>query len=167
MTKKKHTGKITHNESNSYSEQIYQFREDPEQLREMYFHLQWLKNDALEVLAGKRLPLEFFQKCERPKIRLVQNLRSLGMPVEEIRTIVSIAMKRFAEEYERTHDVTYYKNLSTFFEDEVTTTPAQNVRDMVFKYVQPRLFSVTSARSDLAAEKLSKIAGSSTNRACM
>ena len=129
--------------STSYAEKIYQFSKDPEQLREMYYHQQWLNQETLQLLCKKKLPKGFFEDISKPKKRLVLDLIGQRIPENEITALVSVAVQLFVEEYENTGKVNNWKNLSMFLlEDQEQVKPIPKMKANIFKYKPAPLFEI-------------------------
>jgi hypothetical protein len=130
-------------QSVSYSEKIYQFSKDPEQLREFYNHLQWLNQETIELLREKKLPKKFFEEISKPKKRLLLDLIAQKFSDDEITGIVSVAVQLFVEEYENTGKVYNWKNLSKFLiEDQEPVKPIPKMKANIFKYEPAPLFEI-------------------------
>ena len=144
-------------ESTSYAEKIYQFSKDPEQLREMYYHQQWLNQETLQLLCKKKLPKGFFEDISKPKKRLVLDLIGQRISENEITALVSVAVQLFVSEYERTGKVFNWKNLSMFLlEDQEQVKPISKMKANIFKYVRPSLFKIEIGGTEKIQKKIVK-----------
>ena len=143
-------------QSVSYSEKIYQFSKDPEQLREMYYHQQWLNQETLQLLCKKKLPKGFFEDISKPKKRLVLDLIGQRISENEITALVSVAVQLFVEEYENTGKVFNWKNLSKFLiEDHEQMKPTTKIKANIFKYEPAPLFEIMKITTG-GTEKIQK-----------
>ena len=143
-------------ESICYSEKIYQFSKDPELLREMYNHLQWLNQETIELLREKKLPKKFFEEISKPKKRLLLDLIAQKFSDDEITGIVSVAVQLFVSEYENTGKVYNWKSLSRFLlEDHKQMKPTTKIKANIFKYEPAPLFEIMKITTG-GTEKIQK-----------
>ena len=132
-------------DSSSYSTKLLEFRTNSELIREYQFHSRYLRYATLELLSEKNVSREFFIQAKNPKIRLINDLRGVNYPENEIERIVSIAVEMFLDEFEKTGKVENWKNLSKFFieEEEGDAEKISPVKDKIFKYSPPPIFNIT------------------------
>ena len=119
-------------------------------VKEYLLHGEWLNADTITVLINNTMSRDFFIQAQRPKRRLVNDMKSFKMSDQKMENIVSIAMVDFFNEYQKEGRVINHKDLlPVYFDEEAGQLRSERIlrkitqpKPQKLKYTPAQLFDV-------------------------